>query len=166
MTIAFMWAEARDHLIGANGHLPWHLPADLQHFKQTTLNQIVVMGRKTYAGMGKPLPGRTNIVLSQQADYPVAPGVILLNNVAAVLDYASAHPQQETIIIGGAQIFALFKEYVTRLYVTEIDATFSGDTYMPALDWSAFKRVAFQAGEIDAKNKYPYSFATYQRRDE
>ncbi|MFD1317654.1 dihydrofolate reductase [Loigolactobacillus zhaoyuanensis] len=166
MTIAFMWAEAQDHLIGAKGQLPWHLPADLQHFKQVTVNQIVVMGRKTYAGMGKPLPQRTNIVLSQQTDYPVAPGVILLNNVAAVLAYAAAHPQQETIIIGGAQIFNLFKDQVTRLYVTKIAARFSGDTYMPELDWPAFTRVAFQPGVVDAKNKYPYSFATYQRTNE
>ncbi|MFC6171281.1 dihydrofolate reductase [Loigolactobacillus jiayinensis] len=163
MTIAFMWAEAQDHLIGDRGQLPWHLPADLQHFKKTTLNQIVVMGRKTYAGMGKPLPQRTNIVLSRQADYSVVPGVLLLHNIDDVLAYAAAHPEQETIIIGGAAIFALFKDHVDRLYVTEIDAHFTGDTVMPALDWSAFKQVAFQVGVVDANNHYPYSFATYQR---
>ncbi|MFD0897564.1 dihydrofolate reductase [Loigolactobacillus binensis] len=164
MTIAFMWAEAHNHLIGDHGRLPWHLPADLQHFKRTTLNQIVVMGRKTYAGMGRPLPSRTNIVLSHQTDYSVAPGVLLLHDVPAVLAYAAAHPQQETIIIGGAQIFALFKNQVERLYVTKIDTSFTGDTFMPALDWAAFEQISLIPGKVDAKNRYPHAFITYQRR--
>lgn len=164
MTIAFMWAEAKDHVIGAAGQLPWHLPADMQHFKTVTQQQIVVMGRRTYASIGKALPNRTNIVLSHQAKPTVAPSVLVMHQRQEVLTYAHAHPQQETIVIGGAQIFSLFKTDVTKLYVTRIHAKFSGDTYMPALDWATFTRQWQQVGQVDEKNHYPYVFECYQRK--
>lgn len=164
MTIAFMWAEAQNHVIGAAGQLPWHLPADMKHFKTVTQRQIVVMGRRTYASIGKALPNRINIVLTHQPGLAVAPGVLVMHQRQEVLAYAQAHPQQETIIIGGAQIFDLFKADVDKLYVTQIDAEISGDTYMPALDWSAFTRQWQQVGQVDEKNPYPYVFECYQRQ--
>ncbi|MFD1433177.1 dihydrofolate reductase [Lacticaseibacillus yichunensis] len=137
--IAFVWAQDHTGLIGEDGHLPWHLKDDLEFFHQVTKGQLVVMGRRTYEGLPKrPLPERTNIILTRDADYS-APGAVVLHSRADVLVYASTHPELNLMIVGGAQIFTLFKDDVDTLLVTRIAGTFTGDVRMPPLDWAQFE---------------------------
>ncbi|WP_203663957.1 dihydrofolate reductase [Lacticaseibacillus sp. 53-4] len=161
--IAFVWAQDQAGTIGKNGKLPWHLPDDLHQFKQLTLGQLTVMGRTTYEGLPKrPLPGRTNIVLTRQADYQ-APGAVVIHDRKALLAFASAHPKQHLMIVGGAQIFTAYADIVDRLYVTKLAGTFTGDVKMPALDWAAFKQVASRE-VIDPDPRKTHVFETWQRK--
>ncbi|ANK62969.1 dihydrofolate reductase [Loigolactobacillus backii] len=162
--LAYMWAEDKNHLIGAKGALPWHLPADLKHFKDVTMGKPVIMGRKTFVGMEQALPNRLNIVLTRKKELTVPDGVMVLHSKQAVLDFADLHNDEEVMIIGGAKIFSLFADVVQRLYITRIDGAFSGDTYMPELNWKAFEMIDHFDGKVDQDNKYPYTFATYQRK--
>lgn len=160
--IAYLWAQDAAGTIGRNGTLPWHLSDDLKFFKATTLGQIVVMGRKTFTGMGsRPLPGRTNLVLTRDPEF-TAPGVTVVHDRAAVLAYAAAHPDQHLIIIGGAQVFQLFMADVDTLYVTQIEGTFAGDVSMPDVPWADFTRTATRRVE----NENPalnHTFETWER---
>lgn len=140
--IAFLWAEAANHVIGVDGHLPWHLPDDLHYFRAQTVNQIMVMGRKTYEGLPKrPLPDRLNVVVTHDANYS-APGVQVATSKQAVLKIAQDHPDKRLVIVGGAKIFELFADVVDTLLVTRIAGDFAGDTQMPAIDWADFTRVS------------------------
>ncbi|WP_127848410.1 dihydrofolate reductase [Lacticaseibacillus hulanensis] len=141
--IAYIWAQDVNGIIGNNGTLPWRLPDDLQYFKQQTLGQIVVMGRKTFTGMGsRPLPRRTNVVLTRQDDFTAGDHVTVLHDKAGVLAFAEERPDQDLMIIGGAEIFRLFADVVDTLYVTRIAGAFSGDTRMPALPWPQFDQIS------------------------
>lgn len=161
--IAFVWAQDQGGTIGKNGKLPWHLPDDLHQFKQLTLGQLVVMGRTTYEGLPKrPLPGRTNIVLTRQPDYQ-ALGAVVVHDRQALLALAAAHPQQHLMIVGGAQVFTAFADIVDRLYVTKLAGTFAGDVKMPQLDWSAFKQVASRE-VTDADPQKTHVFETWVRK--
>ncbi|GAF39141.1 dihydrofolate reductase [Agrilactobacillus composti DSM 18527 = JCM 14202] len=160
--LAFIWAESKNHVIGANGKMPWHISDDLKYFKKTTLNHCIVMGRKTFASFGgRPLPQRQNIVLSRQNELDLPAGVMQCHDQAAVLAYATEHPQTQVFIIGGAQVFTLFMDVVQRLYVTRIQKEITGDTYMPPIPWTAFKRVSQVPG---AENiEFPHQFEIYDR---
>lgn len=161
---AFIWAQAANGIIGKDGRLPWHLRDDLQYFKQKTLGQLVVMGRKTYTGMGsRPLPRRTNVVLTRQQDFAAGDDVVVLHDKAAVLAFAAAHPQQELIIIGGAEIFRLFSDVVTTLYVTKLAGEFAGDVTMPELPWSEFTRSEARTVE-EADPQLTHTFETWTRK--
>lgn len=163
--LAFLWAEDQNGLIGQDGHLPWRLPNDLANFKRETLNEVVVMGRKTYDGLPKrPLPGRQNIIMTRQADLTVEAGVLVFNQPAQLRQYAIAHPAKKIFIIGGAEIFKLFMSDVDYLYVTKIAAEFVGDVHMPTIDYTQFKRIESVAGVVDQRNQYPHTFEIYQRQ--
>jgi len=136
--IAFLWAEDAKGLIGKQGRLPWHLPDDLHYFRELTEGQIVVMGRKTFDGLKRPLPDRTNIVLTHQVDYDAPDGVIVYHDPASIMDYATSHPDQNLIIIGGANLFASFTGIPDTLYRTRLEGTFDGDTYMLPIDYSQY----------------------------
>jgi len=136
--IAFLWAEDANGLIGRNGRLPWHLPDDLHYFRELTEGQIVVMGRKTFEGLKRPLPDRTNIVLTHQADYAAPDGVIVYHDAAAVIDYAQTKTDQNLIIIGGANLFASFTGIPDMLYRTKLAGQFEGDTHMLPIDYSQY----------------------------
>ncbi|SPC38538.1 dihydrofolate reductase [Latilactobacillus fuchuensis] len=164
--IAFLWAEDQNGLIGQDGHLPWRLPNDLANFKRETINEVVVMGRKTYDSLPKrPLPGRQNIIITRQVGLTAEPGVLVMTQSAELLTYAQQNPTKKLFIIGGAEIFNLFKADVDYLYVTKIAAAFKGDVYMPELDYTQFKRIDVKAGVVDDRNRYPHTFEIYQRLD-
>lgn len=136
--IAFIWAQDRDGVIGKDGRLPWHLKDDLALFKQRTLGQILLMGRKTYDGMpNKPLPGRTNVVLTRNSDFKTD-GCVVVNDRASALDYAAKHPDQQLFIGGGREVFKLFANDADTLYITRLAGAFAGDTHMPKLMWNDF----------------------------
>jgi len=158
--VSIIVAMDRNRLIGGDGRLPWHLPADLRHFKQTTRGKPVVMGRKTYESIGKPLPDRTNIVVTRDNDYQ-APGCITSSSLGEAIQ--SAGNVKELMIIGGADLYRQAFPRATRLYLTRIDAEFEGDTWFPDFDVNEWKVTAKSDHEVDDRNRIPYSFATLER---
>ncbi|MBS4176639.1 dihydrofolate reductase [Lederbergia citrea] len=160
--ISFLWAEDENGLIGKNNDLPWRLPADLKYFKDTTMGHPIVMGRKTYESIGRPLPGRTNIILTRSADYK-AEGCLVFQSKDQLVEWIDSQ-ESEVFITGGAEIFRLFLEEVDRLYVTKIFATFEGNTYFPEIDWDKWKQTSSKTGPKNEKNPYDYEFRVYDRK--
>ncbi|MCJ7841141.1 dihydrofolate reductase [Lederbergia sp. NSJ-179] len=160
--ISFLWAEDENGLIGRDNQLPWRLPADLHYFKETTMGHPVVMGRKTYESIGKPLPRRTNLVLTRDPSFQ-ANGCEIFHSKEAFLQWAE-QIDEEIFVIGGAEIFRLFMDEVVQLYVTKIFHHFEGDEYFPQLDWANWQLVSTQLGKKDEKNPYDYEFRKYIRK--
>ncbi|MEI6487284.1 MAG: dihydrofolate reductase [Sphingomonadales bacterium] len=163
LDITLVVARARNGVIGNSGALPWHLPADLKHFKALTIGKPVVMGRKTFESIGKPLPGRQNIVLTRQPGWS-APGVTVVPNLAEAIAAAGLDPRVRghIMIIGGAEIYALALPIATRVELTEVDAEPEGDTVLPPFDparWTEVARTA-HAAEGDTPG---YAFITLER---
>ncbi len=160
MRIAMIACMARDGVIGKDNRMPWHLPADLKHFKAVTLGKPVVMGRKTYESIGRPLPGRHNIVISRQADY--APdGVTVVADIEAAL--TAAGEVEEVMIIGGGQLYAAMLPRAQRLYLTRVALTVEGDTRFPRLDEEEWQELACEQRAADEANPYPMEFVTLAR---
>lgn len=161
--LAAIWAQDEKGTIGKNNHLPWHMPNDLKFFKQMTENNTIVMGRKTFEGMGsRPLPNRQTIVMTRDKNYK-ANGVIVLHTVQEVLNYAESF-SGITFISGGSAIYEEFLPFCNVLYRTVISHTFEGDTKFPSINWDDWTRINLSEGEQDEKNLYPYQFETYQRK--
>ncbi|MED1205373.1 dihydrofolate reductase [Heyndrickxia acidicola] len=159
--ISFLWAQDKKGVIGLNNHLPWRLPEDLKYFKNTTMGHAVVMGRKTYESIGRPLPGRKNIILTRDLDFH-AEECLVLHTKNDLLAWAE-ETRQEVFITGGAEIFGLFISEADRLYVTKIEETFEGDTYFPILDWTDWTLISNEKGTRNAENPYDYFFQVYER---
>ena len=157
--ISLIVAYANNQVIGKDGVMPWHLPADLKHVKELTTGQTIVMGRKTLEGIGKPLPNRRNVVLTRNPDFHM-PGVDVVHTKEEVLALG------DVIIFGGAEIYRQFLDEVDRMYITEIHLDTQGDTYFPAWDRDAFTLVEKREGIIDEKNRYPHAFCTYERKSD
>jgi len=158
--ITFILAMGRNHAIGYRNGLPWRLPADLAYFKRTTMGQTVLMGRKTFESIGKPLPGRTNIVATRDPDFR-AEGVQV---VRSPREAAEQFRDRELFVIGGAEIFRLFYPYADRLLLTVIDADFAADRFFPEWNEEDWILVSRTPGVTDEKNPYPYEFRVYERR--
>ena len=167
MQLALIAAVADNGVIGSNNTLPWHLPEDLQYFKHCTMGKPIIMGRLTYDSIGRPLPGRTNIVISREVGLMVE-GVQVAGDVPAALEIARVAAAKasvdEVVVIGGAQIYALALPLAQRLYLTEVHAEISGDVFFPAWDrtqWQERQRDDHHASDA---NPYDYSFVVYERR--
>ncbi len=159
--LSIIVATDRNRLIGRDNRLPWHLSADLKHFKQLTMGKPVVMGRNTHASIGKPLPGRTNIVVTGNPDYP-APGCIVVPSLSAAID--AARDADEIMIIGGAQLYEQALAQASRIYLTEVHGEFTGDTWFPAIDGSEWEERERESHQADEKNPYAYAFVLLERR--
>ena len=165
--LAMMVAKASNNVIGRNNKLPWYLPNDLKYFKQVTFGKPVIMGRKTWESLGKPLPGRTNIVITRQSGFQAegAKVVATLDEAIAMAEnVAFIDGQEEAVIMGGAEIYALALPRADRLYLTEVHAQVEGDTWFPeydATEWNEIGREDFQA---EGPNPYDYSFVVYERK--
>jgi dihydrofolate reductase len=166
MKVSLIVAAAQNRVIGRNNNLPWYLPNDLKYFKQATMGKPIIMGRKTYDSIGKPLPGRPNIIITRNSEF-TAEGVIVARSlkdaIAQAEDLAFINGAEEVMIIGGAQIYAESLPSADRLYLTEVHADVEGDAYFPeydANDWQEQGREDFTA--IDP-NPYDYSFVVYDR---
>lgn len=159
--ISFLWAEDEKGIIGKNNQLPWRLPEDLKYFKRTTMGHPIVMGRKTYESIGKPLPGRTNIVLTRDENFH-ADGCMTFKTKNDLLTWIR-NSDDEVFITGGAEIFGLFMEEVDRLYVTKIHESFEGDTYFPLVDWTEWNLISNDKGLKNAENPYDYEFQVFER---
>lgn len=151
---------ARNGVIGKNNTLPWRLPADLRYFRQLTTGHPIIMGRKNYEDIGKPLPGRTNIVVTRQRAYTV-PGCIVVSSIEQAL--AAAGADDEVFVIGGADIYRQTLNSADRLYITEIGADIEGDTFFPEFDRSQWHEIRRDRHEPDEINPYPYSFVLLER---
>ena len=161
MTILSMIvAHANNRVIGKNNDMPWHLPADLAYFKKSTLGKPIIMGRKTFQSIGRPLPGRKNIVISRDESYQVE-GVDVVNSVEAAL--ALVVDSEEVMVIGGGAIYQHCLAAAQRLYITHIDADIDGDTYFPDYDLSVWKKVASDIRPSDEKNQYQLDFSVYEK---
>lgn len=164
MHIALVAAMAANRVIGKDGKMPWHLPAELQHFKRITLGKPVVMGRTTYESIGRPLPGRTNIVLSRKYPQPYTDeqGVIWVNSPEQAV-HAAGHTE-ELMVIGGGHVYAEFLPHAYRLYLTQIQLETEGDTFFPdyhaQANWELVESVEHPA---DDKNSHAFVTEVYER---
>nr|WP_275984129.1 dihydrofolate reductase [Paenibacillus hamazuiensis] len=156
-----MLAMDENRAIGLNNQLPWRLPADLAYVKKLTMGHTLLMGRKTYESIGKPLPGRKNVVMTQRTDYRPE-GCEVVHSVEEALE---RYRNDELFIFGGAEIFKLFLPYAERMYITEIAHRFEADTWFPEVDMSEWKEVSRTEGVVDEKNKYPHAFVVYERQN-
>jgi len=166
MKVSLIVAVAENGVIGKDNDLIWHLPKDMKFFKDTTQGHHVIMGRKNFESIPhkyRPLPNRTNVVITRQSDYK-AEGCVVVNSVESAIDIAQKNGDTEPFIIGGGQIYkiALEQNLVDRVYLTKIHHTFEGDTFFPKLsdNWEEVKREDCFA---DEKNKYDYSFIVFKK---
>ncbi len=159
--ISLICAMDKNRLIGNNNQLPWHLPADLLLFKQTTLGKPVIMGRKTFDSIGKALPGRQNIVITRSTNWK-AEDVDVAGSIDEALGLAS--PAKEAMLIGGASLYEQTLDRASCLYLTLIDHEFEGDTWFPEIDLGQWQIASKQIFEADHRNIYSFSFVIYKRR--
>ncbi|MCK5813620.1 MAG: type 3 dihydrofolate reductase [Cocleimonas sp.] len=164
MKISMIAAMAHQRVIGKNQKMPWHFPADLAFFKKTTLGSPIVMGRKTYESIGRPLPKRLNIVVTRNLDLTIAGCEVVTSLDQAIAIAKEKSPYSDEIFItGGSHLYKSFLPQADRLYLTLIDATLEGDTFFPdytQYQWDQVERIDHQA---DEKNSYPYSFVTLDK---
>lgn len=163
MRLSLIVAIARNRVIGRDGGLPWRLSADLRRFKSLTMGHHLIMGRKTYDSLGRPLPGRTSIVLTRQTQFVAAEGVLLASNLDAALAMARERGDAEAFVIGGAEIYRLALPRCDRAYVTRVAAEVEGDTRLEGWDESQWRLEAAEPHSADDKNEYDFTFETYSR---
>ena len=164
MKLCLIVAVSRNGVIGLNNQLPWHLPEDLKYFKSVTMGKPIVMGRKTYDSIGRPLPGRTNIVITRDASWS-APGVEVAQTLETALELGAtacdAAGAEEIMVIGGEQIYRMTLDSAERLYLTQVDAEVEGDAFFPEIDPKIWNQVSVQVPE--KTDTHPYKFLILDR---
>jgi dihydrofolate reductase len=155
-------AMASNRAIGRDNKLPWHLPADLKHFKEITTGNPILMGRKTYESIGRPLPNRTNIIMTRDGSYS-AKGCFVVTSIEAALQLAAEENKSEIFVIGGAEIYKQLLPRIQRIYLTVIHDDIEGDTFFPALDSAEWREVAREDFMANADNGFDYSFLILER---
>jgi dihydrofolate reductase len=167
MIVSLIVAVAQNGVIGRDNQLPWHLPEDLKYFKRVTMGKPVVMGRKTFESIGKPLPGRTNIVITRNSGY-TADGVKVVHTLKEALALCKTLPtaddSNELMVIGGGEIFSESLLLADKLYLTRIHAEVVGDAYFPAFDEELWTETAAEHFSADDTNPYSYSFLVLERK--
>ena len=158
--ISIIVATSENNVIGNNNNLIWHLPADLQFFKRTTSGNTIIMGRKTYESIGRPLPNRQNIVISRNKDLKIR-GVDVVSSIEEALTISNS---VEKFIVGGGQIYKDSLSLADKIYLTKIHENFEGDTYFPELDMNLWTESSNTPGILDEKNKIPHSFLVYTKK--
>ena len=159
-------AVAANGVIGRGGTLPWHLPDDLKHFKALTMGHAILMGRRTYESIGKPLPGRDSIVVSTTMTEPPAPGVDLARSIEEAVEIAKRKSPGPAFVIGGAALYDAALPRADVLHVTELDDAVEGDTFFRPIDRSQWRMVKEQRHERDARHAHAFWFRTYVRQIE
>ena len=158
--LAIIVAQSTNRVIGCNNQLPWRLPEDLKYFKRVTMGKPVIMGRKTFESIGRPLPGRTNIVVTRQVDWQ-AVGVIAANSLDEAIRLANDESPEEVMIIGGAQIYAEALPKVDKIYLTQVHKVFDGDAWFPELPKQKWHQVS-REDLCDAESGTEFSFVTVE----
>lgn len=165
MIISLIAALTRNRVIGRNKDLPWHLPDDMKYFMQTTKGHHVIMGRKNYDSIPekfRPLPNRTNIVVTRQQNLQ-APHCTIVHSLDEAMKIAREAGEPELFIIGGSAIYQLGIPFAQRLYLTEIQAELSGDTYFPDFEWTNWKEISRKHHSVDDRHAYAFDFVIYER---
>lgn len=150
-------AKAENDVIGKDNKLIWYMPADLKYFKETTMGHYIIMGRKTFESQKKPLPGRTSIIITRNKNY-TAEGCMVVQSLEEAYRISEENNQKEVFILGGAEIYKLALPTTDKIYLTEIKASFEGDTYFPKINYQDWKEVKREEFQPDEKNAYPYAF--------
>ncbi|MGD8430331.1 MAG: dihydrofolate reductase [Ectothiorhodospiraceae bacterium] len=161
-TVSLIAAMAEDRVIGRDGTLPWRLPADMRHFVRLTRGKPVIMGRRNYADIGRPLPGRHNIVLTRSDTFQ-APGCTLVHDADGALA-AAGSDVPEVMVIGGEEIYRLFLPRADRLYLTFVQARVPGQTRFPEVAWQEWQEAERCHRDADAENSFAMEFVEYRRR--
>ena len=160
--ISIIVAIAKNRVIGKDNKMPWHLPADLKHFKKVTYGFPIIMGRKTFESIGKPLPGRKSIIISRQENLSLN-----FDSVEVVHSFSEAakvaNDYEEAFVIGGSDIYQLALPFAEKIYMTKLDLETEGDTHFPELDTEKWTLVDEEHHQADAKNPHDYSFLIYER---
>lgn len=162
MLISAIVATARHHVIGQGNQIPWYLPADLAWFKRSTLGHFVLMGRNSFRSIGRPLPKRTNVVITRDPFF-TAEGVLIAHSIREALELAFDAGETEAFIIGGGEIYRQSADLWDRVYLTEVDLTVEGDTFFPELDPAEWRETWREAHTPDEKNEYPFTFRILER---
>jgi dihydrofolate reductase len=152
-----------NRVIGKNNTLIWHLPADLKRFKALTTGHVIIMGRKTFESIGKPLPNRTTIVISRQADLQIE-GAIITHSVEEAILKAKSLTREDIFIVGGAEIYSLSLPLADQILVTQLHDIFEGDAFFPEIPLDSWEVIERERGVTDEKNAYQYSYLTYSRK--
>lgn len=161
--ITLIVAMDNNRVIGKDNQLPWHLPNDLKFFKETTLDHKIVMGRKTFESIGRPLPRRENVVMTTNTNYQ-ADGCTVIHSWDSVIEWNKNQPEEEIFVIGGYHLFKDAIHFADKMYITKINHTFNGDTYFPPFSESNWTLEREIKGLKDEKNPYDYYFCTYRRK--
>jgi dihydrofolate reductase len=161
-SISLVVAVAKNGVIGRGGALPWRLSTDLRRFKELTMGHAVIMGRKTYEAIGRPLPGRRMIVISRQPNLSAA-GVQVVDSLNAAIEGLARDGHQECFVIGGAEIYNQARPLAQRVYLTRVRAAVAGDAYFSPLNLMEWRLVSSASQPADEKNEYPVSFELYER---
>lgn len=162
MLVSAIVAVAKNNVIGKDNQIPWYLPADLAYFKRTTLGHHILMGRNSFRSIGRPLPKRTNVVITRDP-YFAAEGVLVAHSIEEALAIAAANGEQEAFIIGGGAIYQDSMHLLDRLYLTEVDTQAEGDVFFPEIDRAEWRETWQEAHQPDAKNEFAYTFRIFER---
>lgn len=161
--ISLLFAMDSNRVIGYKNDLPWRLPKDLRFFKEKTVSQIIIMGRKTFNSLKEPLPNRENIIITSNTSFQPE-GTQVIHSVHDILEWNRKNPEKEYFVIGGGNVFEQILPYADRMYMTLIEETFPGDTYFPDFNEAEWKMTRKEKGEKDERNPYDYYFIQYDRK--
>ncbi len=162
MTISCIVATAHNRVIGKDNDIPWYLPADLQYFKKTTINHHIIMGRNCYASIGKPLPKRTNVIITRDP-YFISSNCLVARSIPEAIHMAYENDETEAFIIGGGQIYAQSIDLWDKIYLTEVDITVEGDIFFPEIDMNQWELISEEHHKNDDKNDFDYTFKVFKR---
>ena len=163
MIISAIVAVSKNGVIGQNGQIPWYLPADLKYFKKITMGHPVIMGRKSFVSIGRPLPGRENIVITRDI-YFAASGCLVARNISEAIEIAAATGKEEVFIIGGGEIYQQSIALWDKLYLTKVDLDVSGDVFFPELDWQEWEMISEEEHQEDDRNECGYNFQIFTKK--
>lgn len=159
--LSIIVAKAKNNIIGKDNKLLWHLPADMKRFKELTTGHVVIMGRKTFESIGRVLPNRKSVVFTQNNDFVVDDeNVEVVHSMLEIKEYIDN--DEENFVIGGAMIYNLLMPHVKKMYVTEINKDFEGDTFFPKINEDIWKVTSRERGVMDERNNLEYEFVTYE----
>ena len=161
MRLSIVVAMGGNRLIGKDNHLPWHLPADLAFFKKLTTGNTILMGRKTFDSIGRPLPSRRNIIITRNTNIEIT-GCEVVNSIEEALSLSQG--ETEVMVIGGAKLYQQILPIADRLYITQVEGEFDGDTYFPHYDEDDWLEVSCESHQPDEKNKHAYHFIILKRK--
>ncbi len=163
MKTAIIVAIAENNVIGKRNALPWHLPADLKHFKKITMGHHIVFGQTTHESIGRPLPGRINIILSDNPKYK-SKGCVVVHGPQEAIDYAKSAGEEELMICGGAMVYKTFLPLAEKFYMTKVKAKIDGDIFFPDFNKDEWKVISSEPHKADSKNLYGYEFLVLKRK--